>query len=1015
MRPLFNASKPSRLVVVALLVLLGSLLGLAAQDPPDASAYASSVAIECSDDHTSEGDDFRLHVTNEGSSYFGTTTIKVYWTTDAGTADESDYEPLHREGQASNRSQSRNGRMGRTFHTKEDSYSELKEQFIVRAVNAASGGSGGGACGIDINDDDGPGAVRTWIDSRPTGGTYERDDTIRIRQQFTENVMVEGGSVNVGLLIGQGSDVSHRSAGYISGSGTDTLTFEYHIAGNDFDTDGIEVPGSDYGGDGSILTSDDQERVNSQYKGVPVDVNHMVQGWNHVDQVSLISAPAEGLAYASGEHIEVELRFSLPVQVNGDVQLSLFLGGGKHTWRGAPYHRGSGTDTLVFRYQVQDRDHDPNGVTVGDGGFHADGSRYGLVGNGSITDAADSSDISPNYTGLRNQIGHWVDGRPVITHIAVTSTPPNGAYYRIQDRVLISVTFSRPVSVQPTPALRVLLDNRTVLAGYQEGSTTDTLTFSFEVAQRDVAANGISIPVQDGFSGSGSVLQADGETSVNEHIPALAPQSSQVVRGLLPSAVASRIVSTPARSPFYRLGETIEIAVEFREPVTVQGSPYVSIDLDESGPTQRAATYTSGSDTNTLTFSYTVRQEDLDYTGVSLASGDNDGFATDGKVYQVGVMNPVNPHVPGFDDDPNHLVSGHPHVWSVDVVSTPGEDGIYEMGDVIELAVAFDDEVTVIGLPTLSLDVGGDARIATLRRITQPVSNPAIVNTGQVLIFSYTVQTGEESSHGITVVENGLSLNGATIVGPALSEPDFSIKRKTFPDHIVAEVAPVLRSARSSSDGSQVILTFSEDIQVRPDLRTLSGFAGVDVGVYLRAVIDIFVDGHRDHTSAAAISGKDLTLTLDTAITQGQEVEVAYDDVFARNVPGVIVDHALNPLDHFSNQPVANDSTLPHAPAANWPVINGYSLTIGEGQTGAYTVALGAQPTQDVTVTISILPATHLSASNQSLTFSPENWSTPQTVTLTASADAADSWREVVHTSDLDGFIVGHLKVLIEE
>ncbi len=1015
MRPILNASKPFRLAVLALLFILGFFVSLAVQDPPDASAYASSVAIECSDDHTTEGDTFRLHATNEGSSYFGTTTIKVYWTTDAGTADESDYEPLHSEGQASNRSQSRNGRMGRTFHTKEDEFSELKEQFIVRAVNAASGGSGGGACGIDIYDDDGPGAVRTWIDSRPTGGTYERDDTIRIRQQFTENVVVEGGSVNVGLLIGQGSDVRHRSARYISGSRTDTLTFEYHIAGDDFDTDGIEVPGSDYGGDGSIHTSDDRETVNSRYIGVPVDVNHLVQGWNHVDQVSLVSAPADGLAYASGEHIEVQMRFSLPVQVDGDVQLSLFLGKGEHTWRGAHYHRGSGTDTLVFRYQVQDRDHDPDGVTVGDGGFHADGTRYGLVGEGSITDAADSSDISPIYAGLRNQTGHGVDGRPVITATDVTSTPPNGTYYRIQDRILISVTFSRPVSVQPTPALRILLDNRTVLAGYEEGSTTDTLTFSYEVAQGDVAANGISIPAQDGFSGSGSVLQADGETSVNERIPALAPQPSQVVRGLPPSVVASRIVSTPARPPFYRLGETIEIAVEFEEPVTVQGSPYVSIDLDESGPTQRTAAYTSGSDTNTLIFSYTVQEEDLDYTGVSLASGDNDGFATDGKVYQVGVMNPVNPHVPGFDDDPNHLVSGHPHVRSVDVVSTPGEDGIYEMGDVIELSVTFDDEVTVIGLPTLSLDVGGDARTAALSRITQPVSSPAIVNTGQVLIFSYTVQTGEESSDGITVVENGLSLNGATIVGPALSEPDFSIKRTTFPGHVVAEVAPVLRSARSSADGSRVILTFSEDIQLRPDLRTLSSFGGIDVGVYLRAVIDIFVDGHRDHTSAAAISGQDLTLTLDTAITQGREVEVAYDDVFARNVPGVIVDHALNPLDHFSNQPVANDSTLPAATATNWPVISDYSLTISEGGTGTYTVALGAQPTQDVTVTLSISPATHLSASNQTLTFSAENWSTPQTVTLTASADAANSWQEIVHTSDLDGFIVGHLKVLIEE
>ena len=102
---------------------------------------------------------------------------------------------------------------------------------------------------------------------------------------------------------------------------------------------------------------------------------------------------------------------------------------------------------------------------------------------------------------------------------------------------------------------------------------------------------------------------------------------------------------------------------------------------------------------------------------------------------------------------------------------------------------------------------------------------------------------------------------------------------------------------------------------------------------------------------------------------------------------------------------------------ANWPVISAYSLTVAEGQTGTYTVALGAQPDQDVTISLSISPSTHLSADTETLTFTPVNWSTPQTVTLTAGTDADDInlWQEIVHTADIDGFIVGHLKVLTEE
>ncbi len=220
----------------------------------------------------------------------------------------------------------------------------------------------------------------------------------------------------------------------------------------------------------------------------------------------------------------------------------------------------------------------------------------------------------------------------------------------------------------------------------------------------------------------------------------------------------------------------------------------------------------------------------------------------------------------------------------------------------------------------------------------------------------------------------------------------------------------------TSQGGSRVILTFGEDVQVGPNLQTLSAFAGIDVGVYLRVLIDVFVDGHRAHTHGAAISGDELGLTMDTAIRLGQAVEVGYDDVLARDVLGVIVDHALNPLEHFSSQAGTNNSTRPADTEANRPVISAYSLTVAAGGAGSYTVALGAQPEADVTIILVISPSTHLTANALTLTFTPANWADPQTVTLTAGTDADDLnfWQEIVHTADLDGFIVGHLKVLIK-
>ena len=272
------------------------------------------------------------------------------------------------------------------------------------------------------------------------------------------------------------------------------------------------------------------------------------------------------------------------------------------------------------------------------------------------------------------------------------------------------------------------------------------------------------------------------------------------------------------------------------------------------------------------------------------------------------------------------------------------------------------------------------------------------------------------------MVRESLSLNGGAIVDPLGNEPDLRYRAMTFAGHPVVEVPPVLGSARTSQDGSQVIISFSEDIRVRPDLQTLSAFAGVYVGVYLRALIDVFVNDHRAHTPGGHIrQGPHLRQGPHPhhghGNQAGTEIKVAYDDVFARDVPGVIVDHAANPLEHFAAQSAANQSTLPADADANWPVIGVYSLAIAEGGTGSYTVALGAQTSEDMTVSLSIAPETHLTTSHQALTFTPDNWATSQTITLIAGTDDdnLNFWQEIVHTSDAEGFIVGHLKVLIED
>ena len=244
------------------------------------------------------------------------------------------------------------------------------------------------------------------------------------------------------------------------------MTFEYTITGDDLDIDGIEVPNRDYGGDGSILTEDDRSPVNSEYRGVPTDVNHTVHGKTHVLEVSIISSPADGDTYRLGEDLEVEMRFNRAVQVDGTVLVGLRIGEGDGSWAGARYDLGSGTDTLVFKHQLRADDLDSDGIRVVNGSLGPSGQRYGFGGDGSITDHGADYEVSPYYNGLSDPSGDKVGGRPYITSLAVTSDPTNGTHYRLGDRIMISATFDRAVSVQPKPAFEVQLGDREVLLAF---------------------------------------------------------------------------------------------------------------------------------------------------------------------------------------------------------------------------------------------------------------------------------------------------------------------------------------------------------------------------------------------------------------------------------------------------------------------------------------------------------------------------------------------------------------------
>ena len=451
---------------------------------------------------------------------------------------------------------------------------------------------------------------------------------------------------------------------------------------------------------------------------------------------------------------------------------------------------------------------------------------------------------------------------------------------------------------------------------YSSGILTNTLTFRYHIRENDLDTDGISVPESEGFPGRATVLIPISFIEANNHVPELEAQSGHKIDGRLPFVESASFISMPASGGVYRGGETIEVSLTFDKEVEVQDEPTIRLELGE-GDSRRDAAYDRGSGTATLVFAYTVQATDSDADGVALTERHAAGFDGTGDIYEEATTNKVKGRIPGIDSQEGHAVLGQFYITSVSVHSEPGDDGAYGVGDPVEILVGFDTEVTVTGVPQLKFDLNGEDRTAAFQTAlaNSEDAEPGTSHssdaeaTGEALVFTYIVRQGDEDTDGIAIGEDAISLNGGTIVTATGDEPDLSHTLVDDDRHVVDGVLPTLSSAQTSSDGYFVIFSFSENVHVPPAFRTLSAFMGGDVGVLFQAVIDIFVDGYRGHTTGATVTNTNLSIKMDTPISAGQPVTVSYDNIFAADVAGLLEDEAGNPLVEFADETVTNNST----------------------------------------------------------------------------------------------------------
>ena len=236
---------------------------------------------------------------------------------------------------------------------------------------------------------------------------------------------------------------------------------------------------------------------------------------------------------------------------------------------------------------------------------------------------------------------------PVVTDVAITSSPASGDAYDVGETITVDVTFDQTVTVEGAPNLALTIGSEARKAGGSHVTGQSRITFSYRVAANDRDANGISI--------AGNALTLNGGTIRNT-------KGEDARLGLGAHAVvgaAGHKVSAPPRVVEVKLDTTelaccwsnqpsgwadprqtatnrfapavVVAAVAFDQPLVFGGSGSPSLALTIGGRTRQAAydvnmsntvARTSGRNASrVLGFQYTLQPSDFDGDGISIAAG----------------------------------------------------------------------------------------------------------------------------------------------------------------------------------------------------------------------------------------------------------------------------------------------------------------------------------------------------------------------------------------------------------
>ena len=378
---------------------------------------------------------------------------------------------------------------------------------------------------------------------------YKVGEQLTITVTFDMNVTVANGIPTLLLETG----LIDRLATYVSGSGSNTLSFSYTVQAGDVSADLNYNSTSALQLNGATIQSVHSD--NATLTLPALNGNASIAGQKAividgvVPTISNVASPADG-TYILGQNLDFTVNFSENVVVDASggtlrIEVTLDTGGTAY----AEYVSGSGTSALVFRLTVATGQMDINGITVGNNIQLNGATLRDSVGNNAnlvLNNVADTSGVQVDAVA------------PVVNTVVL---PADGSY-KAGDVLSFTLNTSEGVVVDTssgTPRLVLSVGGVTRYASYVSGAADGALVFEYTVQAGDNAASGLGVAGNLDLNG-GSVRDPAGNAMALALV-GVGQTAGVVLDTIAPTAILSLDKTT------LNAQETAQLTIRFSEAV----------------------------------------------------------------------------------------------------------------------------------------------------------------------------------------------------------------------------------------------------------------------------------------------------------------------------------------------------------------------------------------------------------------------------------------------------------------